>query len=116
MAAAKSTGANTKKRARAAAGALLGEHSHRPHRPPRPAPLRPVPIADALLTLLGAASEASAVDRTLKVSTATHRTHSLYWQGNFWYRQLAIMRDDWFERLITAFDKVVREHQVLGIL
>jgi len=30
------------------------------------------------------------------------------------------MRDDWFERLITAFDGIVREHevfvQVLGIL
>jgi hypothetical protein len=77
-------------------------------------------IAHALITLLGAASEESKLDRTLKVSTATHRTHSLYWQGNFWYRQLAFMRDDWFERLITAFDKIVREHevfsQVLGIL
>ena len=77
-------------------------------------------IAHALLTLLGAASEESKLDRTLKVSTATHRTPSLYWQGNFWYRQLTFMRDDWFERLITAFDKIVREHevfvQVLGIL
>lgn len=77
-------------------------------------------IAHALLTLLGAASEASGLDRTLKVSTVEHRTHSLYWQGTFWYRQLAFMRDDWFERLITAFDKIVRDHQVfiqaLGIL
>jgi Transposase DDE domain len=77
-------------------------------------------IAHALLTLLGAASEASGLDKTLKVSTATHRTHSLYWQGTFWYRQLAFMRDDWFERLITAFDKIVREQEVfvqaLGIL
>jgi hypothetical protein len=70
-------------------------------------------MAHALLTLLGAASEASGLDRTLKVNTATHRTHSLYWQGTFWYRQLAFMRDDWFERLITAFDKIVREHAVL---
>ncbi len=70
-------------------------------------------IAHALLTLLGAASEASGLDKTLKVSTATHRTHSLYWQGPFWYRQLAFMRDDWFARLITAFDKIVREHEVL---
>lgn len=77
-------------------------------------------MAHALLTLLGAASEASGLDKTLKVSTVQHRTHSLFWQGTFWYRQLAIMRDDWFERLITAFDKIVREHQVftqgLGIL
>lgn len=77
-------------------------------------------MAHALLTLLGAASEASGLDKTLKVSTVKHRTHSLFWQGTFWYRQLAIMRDDWFERLITEFDKIVREHQVftqgLGIL
>jgi hypothetical protein len=77
-------------------------------------------IAHALLAPLEAASEALGLDRTLKVSTATHRTHSHYFQGNFWYRQYAFMRDDWFERLITAFDKVVREHEVfvqaLGIL
>src|SRR5690606_24211979 len=72
-------------------------------------------MAHALLTLLGAASEASGLDKTLKVSTVQHRTHSLFWQGTFWYRQLAIMRDDWFERLITAFDKIVREHQVFTL-
>jgi len=77
-------------------------------------------MAHALLTLLGAASEASGLDRTLKSSTTKQRTHSLFWQGTFWYRQLAFMRDDWFERLITAFDNIVREHdvlvQALGIL
>jgi hypothetical protein len=64
---------------------------------------------------MGAVSEPSGLDRTLKVSIATHRTHrtsSRDWQGNFWYRQFAFMRDDWFERLITTFDKVVREHEV----
>jgi len=77
-------------------------------------------MAHALLTLLGAASEASGLDRTLKCNTVEHRTHSLFWQGTFWYRQLSSMRDDWFERLITAFDKIVREHavfiQAFGIL
>jgi hypothetical protein len=77
-------------------------------------------IAHALLTLLGAASEKSKLDLTLKVKTVTRRTHSLFWQGTFWYRQLAIMRDDWFDRLITAFDEIVREHdvftQAFGIL
>lgn len=77
-------------------------------------------MAHALLTLLGAASEASGLDRTLKSNTVKHRTHSLFWQGTFWYRQLSFMRDDWFERLITAFDNIVREHdvlvQALGIL
>jgi hypothetical protein len=51
-------------------------------------------IAHALLTLLGAASEASELDKMLKSSSREDRTHSLFWQGNFWYRQLAIMRDD----------------------
>lgn len=77
-------------------------------------------MAHALLTLLGAASEASGLDRTLKCNTVEHRTHSLFWQGTFWYRQLSCMRDDWFERLMTAFDKIVREHaafvQAFGIL
>jgi hypothetical protein len=77
-------------------------------------------MAHALLTLLGGASEASGLDKTLKVSTTKHRTHSLFWQGTFWYRQLAIMRDDWFESLMNAFDTIVREHdvliQALGIL
>ncbi len=71
-------------------------------------------MAHALLTLLGAASEASGLDLTLKSSTVKHRTHSLFWQGTFWYRQLASMRDDWFERLITAFDKIVRDHEVFA--
>ena len=70
-------------------------------------------IAHALLTLLGAASEASGLDKMLKSSSREDRTHSLFWQGNFWYRQLAIMRDDWFESLMIAFDKIVREHDVL---
>ena len=42
-------------------------------------------MAHALLTLLGAASEASGLDRTLKSSTNKHRTHSLFWQGTYWY-------------------------------
>lgn len=70
-------------------------------------------IAHALLTLLGAASEASGLDKMLKSSTRQDRTHSLFWQGNFWYRQLGMMRDDWFESLMIAFDKIVRQHDVL---
>lgn len=77
-------------------------------------------MSHALLTLLGAASEASELDRTIKGDGVTRRKYSLFWQGSFWYRQLADMRDDWFERLITAFDKIVREQacfvQALGAL
>lgn len=69
-----------------------------------------VAVAHALLTLLGAASEESGLDRYLKANTVKRRTHSLYRQGLYWYHCLPTMRDDWFERLITAYDRIVREH------
>ena len=71
-----------------------------------------VELAHALLTLLGAASEASGLDATLKVNTVKRRTHSLYRQGCYWYAALPNMREDWLRRLMTAFDAVVREHAV----
>ncbi len=69
-----------------------------------------VAIAHTLLTLLGAASEACGMDMYLKANTVKRRTHSLYRQGLYWYGCLPTMRDEWFERLITAFDRIVREH------
>jgi len=44
-----------------------------------------VAIAHELLTLLGAASEKSGLDRTLKVNTSKKRAHSLFRQGTYWY-------------------------------
>ncbi len=67
-----------------------------------------------LLTLLGAASEASGLDRTLKANTSPKRTRSLFNQGLYWYSCLPNMRDDWFDRLMTTYDKIVREHKFLG--
>ena len=69
-------------------------------------------IAHALLTLLGAASEEAGLDRYLKVNTVTRRTHSLYRQGLYWYDCIPSMRDDWLQRLMTAFDRIVREHAI----
>lgn len=75
-------------------------------------------IAQALLTLLGAASERSGLDAYLKVNTVKRRTHSLYRQGEYWYSCIPTMRDDWFERLMTAFDEILEEQadmrQILG--
>ena len=75
-------------------------------------------IAQALLTLLGAASERSGLDAYLKANTVKRRTHSLYRQGTYWYGCIPTMRDDWFERLITAFDEILEEHanmrEILG--
>lgn len=73
-----------------------------------------VAMAHSLLTLLGAASEKSGLDRYLKTNTVKHRTMSLYRQGAYWYRCLPTMRDEWFERLITAYDEIVREHAFFG--
>lgn len=77
-------------------------------------------IAQALLTLLGAASERSGMDAYLKVNTVKRRTHSLFRQGAYWYGCLATMRDDWFRRLMTAFEEVLAEQpklvQILGVI
>ena len=71
-----------------------------------------VALAHALLTLLGAASEETELDRTLKANTSKKRTHSLFRQGSYWYQAMPNMRDDWFEKLMTAFDRIVAEHRV----
>jgi hypothetical protein len=74
-------------------------------------------LAQALLTLLGAASERSGLDAYLKVNTVKRRTHSLFRQGTYWFGCLPTMRDDWFERLMAAFAEVLAEHAELrGIL
>ena len=67
-------------------------------------------IAQALLTLLGEASERTGMDAYLKANTAKKRTHSLFRQGSYWYGCLPTMRDDWFDRLMPAFEKVLAEH------
>lgn len=69
-------------------------------------------VAHALLTLLGAASEEAGLDRYLKVNTVKRRTHSLYRQGLYWYDCIPTMREDWLRPLMTAFDRIVREHAV----
>ena len=69
-------------------------------------------IAGALLTLLGAASEEAGLDRLLKVNTVKRRTHSLFRQGLYWYECLPTMREEWLRRLMTAFDRIVREQAV----
>jgi hypothetical protein len=69
-----------------------------------------VAMAHTLLTLLGAASEASGLDRYLKVNTVKRRTLSLYRQGLYWYECIPDMRATWLRRLMTAYDEIVRNH------
>jgi hypothetical protein len=74
-----------------------------------------VAMAHTLLTLLGAASEASGLDRYLKVNTAKRRTHSLYRQGLYWYECIPDMREDWLRRLMDAYDEIVRGHEFFSL-
>ena len=69
-------------------------------------------VAQALLTLLGAASEATGLDAYLRANTVKHRTHSLLRQGTYWYGAMPNMREDWLRPLIEAFDRIVSQHQV----
>jgi Transposase DDE domain len=77
-------------------------------------------VAQAVLTLLGAAAERSGLDKYLKVNTVKRRTHSLYRQGLYWYGAIPEMRSDWLTQLIKAFDDLIREHselcKIIGII
>jgi len=64
-------------------------------------------IAQALLTLLGAASEACGLDRTLKANTAKKRTMSLFNQGSYWYRRIPNMGDERLRPLMAAFGELL---------
>ena len=69
-------------------------------------------LAQALLTLLGAASEEVGLDRKLKANTVKHRTVSLFNQGWFWYQAIPTMREEWLRPLMEAFGRIVREQAV----
>jgi len=77
-------------------------------------------IAQALLTLLGAAGEEAGLDRYLKTNTSKKRTRSLLNQGLDWYRAIPNMKQERLETLMTKFDEVVRRHavfrEVFGII
>jgi hypothetical protein len=67
-------------------------------------------VAQALLTLLGAAGEECGLDRTLKANTAKKRTMSLFNQGCCWYRALPNMREERLLPLMKAFGRIVSSH------
>lgn len=70
-------------------------------------------LAQALLTLLGAASEAVGFDRWLKVNTAKKRTHSLFRQGLYWYSAIPNLPKRDLRRLMAAFDHILTEHALI---
>lgn len=77
-------------------------------------------LAQALLTLLGAASEATGLDRTLKANTVTQRTHSLFRQGCLWFWLLPNARPERRDLLLGKFEQLLREQpffrDLFGIL
>ena len=71
-----------------------------------------VALAEALLTLLGAAAESIGYDRKLKTNTRPGRSHSLFRQGAYWYRAIPNMRDQRLRDLMTAFAFTLSQHSV----
>jgi hypothetical protein len=69
-------------------------------------------LAQALLTLLGAACEETGLDRKLKANTVKRRTTSLFNQGWYWYGAIPNMREEWLRPLMEAFGRIVREQAV----
>jgi len=73
-----------------------------------------IAIAQLLLTLLGAASEACGLDRTLKANTVKHRTMSLLNQGLHWYSCLHNLREERLVLLLTTYEKILGEHDFVA--
>ena len=69
-------------------------------------------LAQTLLTLLGAASEAIGLDKTLKANTVERRTHSLFRQGCMWFMLLRNAKPERRDPLLLKFGELLREHQV----
>jgi hypothetical protein len=69
-------------------------------------------IAQALLTLLGAAGEACGLDRLMKTNTSKKRTMSLLNQGLLLYAKIPNMGEDRLAPLMKAFDEGVRQHAI----
>jgi hypothetical protein len=70
-------------------------------------------MAQALLTLLGAAGEACGLDRTLSKSGVKKRVYSLFRQGTMWYQLLPTLRADRRTLLINAFETLLKQQRIL---
>lgn len=73
-------------------------------------------MAQALLTLLGAAAEEVGLDRHLRANTVNRRTHSLFRQGCFWYGAIPTMREEWFAPLMAAFGRLAAEQRAFAAI
>ncbi len=69
-------------------------------------------VAQALLTLLGAAGEACGLDRLMKTNTSKKRTMSLLNQGIHLYEAIPYMGDEKLAPLMKSFDHIVRQQEI----
>ncbi|ATB45120.1 IS4 family transposase [Corallococcus macrosporus] len=69
-------------------------------------------FAMALLRLLGAAGEATGLDRKFRADTRKTREYSLFRQGIIYYGALANMREEWLRPLMEKFAELIREQAV----
>jgi hypothetical protein len=77
-------------------------------------------LAQALLTLLGAAGESLGMDRLMKANTVKTRTHSLFRQGLHYYRCIPMMSEHKLQPLMERFADLLRAQplcvKVFGII
>lgn len=70
-------------------------------------------LAQALLTLLGAAAEHAKLDRLMKANTSKKRTHSLLRQGLMWYASIPNMPEERLRLLMQSFAEILAQHAVM---
>ena len=75
-------------------------------------------LAQALLTLLGAAGEKIEWDRAFRTGTSKKRPLSLFKQGQFWFTAIGMWSPEKVKPLLEAYDQVLRDHalslEILG--
>lgn len=69
-----------------------------------------------LLSILGEAGEQIGFDKKLKVNTVKTRTHSLFRQGQFYYKFFVHFTDDEKNKLMEKFNEVLDNHDFWGNL
>ena len=69
-------------------------------------------LSIALLTLLGAAGEATGLDAKFKANTVKTRTHSLFRQGCMYFQCMVTMRDEWLSPLLEKFESLLIDHAI----
>jgi hypothetical protein len=73
-------------------------------------------LSYTLLTLLGEAGEALGFDKKLKVNTVKTRTHSLFRQGQFYYKFFFRFTQEEQDLLMNSFHKTLIQHHFWATL